>query len=141
MQVAVKRTSLTVMMRVQTATRKVWICFHSFSQHTQVMLLMSHQCQKLFLAGGYHPVKVGELYNLGRYVVLRKLGWGHFSTVWLVQDTVSGREGAMKVCSEPLLHFLLHSHDHQHGMHALQADYFGHNRLEAVHCFCLRQAG
>ena len=50
-----------------------------------------------FLAGGYHPVKVGELYNSGRYVVIRKLGWGHFSTVWLVRDTESGREGAMKV--------------------------------------------
>lgn len=49
------------------------------------------------LAGGYHPVKVGELYNSGRYVVVRKLGWGHFSTVWLVRDTESGREGAMKV--------------------------------------------
>ncbi|DBA96225.1 TPA: hypothetical protein ACH3X3_002421 [Trebouxia sp. C0006] len=47
--------------------------------------------------GGYHPVKIGELYNTGRYVVVRKLGWGHFSTVWLVRDTVSGREGAMKV--------------------------------------------
>lgn len=49
------------------------------------------------IAGGYHPVKIGELYNTGRYVVVRKLGWGHFSTVWLVRDTVSGREGAMKV--------------------------------------------
>lgn len=49
------------------------------------------------LAGGYHPVKIGELYSSGRYVVVRKLGWGHFSTVWLVRDTESGREGAMKV--------------------------------------------
>ena len=29
--------------------------------------------------------------------MVRKLGWGHFSTVWLVRDTESGREGAMKV--------------------------------------------
>ncbi|KAG2226338.1 hypothetical protein INT45_006010 [Circinella minor] len=36
--------------------------------------------------GGYHPVQVGELYKEGRYKVIRKLGWGHFSTVWLVQD-------------------------------------------------------
>jgi len=48
-------------------------------------------------AGGYHPVREGEQYKSGRYVVLRKLGWGHFSTVWLVQDTVSGREAALKV--------------------------------------------
>eukprot|EP01047_Picozoa_sp_COSAG01_P046987 COSAG01_NODE_4450_length_5008_cov_2.475657_5_plen_77_part_00 len=36
-------------------------------------------------AGGYHPVRVGDLYN-GRYVVLHKLGWGHFSTVWMVYN-------------------------------------------------------
>lgn len=35
--------------------------------------------------GGYHPVRVGQLYN-GRYHVVRKLGWGHFSTVWLCWD-------------------------------------------------------
>lgn len=35
--------------------------------------------------GGYHPVKVGEVYNQ-RYVVIKKLGWGHFSTVWMIKD-------------------------------------------------------
>jgi len=31
--------------------------------------------------GGYHPVQVGETYKDGKYLVLKKLGWGHFSTV------------------------------------------------------------
>eukprot|EP00557_Chaetoceros_sp_GSL56_P002123 CAMPEP_0176500102 /NCGR_PEP_ID=MMETSP0200_2-20121128/13332_1 /TAXON_ID=947934 /ORGANISM="Chaetoceros sp., Strain GSL56" /LENGTH=1039 /DNA_ID=CAMNT_0017898667 /DNA_START=419 /DNA_END=3538 /DNA_ORIENTATION=- len=35
--------------------------------------------------GGYHRVKIGEVYNQ-RYVVIKKLGWGHFSTVWMVKD-------------------------------------------------------
>ena len=35
--------------------------------------------------GGYHPVSIGEVYH-ERYVILRKLGWGHFSTVWMVYD-------------------------------------------------------
>lgn len=35
--------------------------------------------------GGYHPVHVGEILAQ-RYVVLQKLGWGHFSTVWLAKD-------------------------------------------------------
>jgi serine/threonine-protein kinase SRPK3 len=39
----------------------------------------------LFLTGGYHPVKIGEVYN-DRYTIERKLGWGHFSTVWLASD-------------------------------------------------------
>ena len=34
------------------------------------------------LSGGYHPVKIGDLFH-NRYHVVRKLGWGHFSTVWL----------------------------------------------------------
>ena len=46
--------------------------------------------------GGYHPVHVGEVYN-GRYVVERKLGWGHFSTVWLCLDRTTGEHVAMKV--------------------------------------------
>ena len=31
---------------------------------------------------GYHPCHVGEIID-SKYVVLKKLGWGHFSTVWL----------------------------------------------------------
>ena len=47
--------------------------------------------------GGYHPVYIGEKYHAGRYTVLKKLGWGHFSTVWLVMDKETGKYGAMKV--------------------------------------------
>lgn len=47
--------------------------------------------------GGYHPVRIGERYKSGRYTVLQKLGWGHFSTVWLVHDATNGRQVAMKV--------------------------------------------
>lgn len=36
--------------------------------------------------GGYHAVRIGDWFNNGRYVVHRKLGWGHFSTVWLAWD-------------------------------------------------------
>lgn len=38
-----------------------------------------------YVRGGYHPVKIGDLFN-NRYHVIRKLGWGHFSTVWLCWD-------------------------------------------------------
>lgn len=46
--------------------------------------------------GGYHVVTVGEIYNQ-RYQVIAKLGWGHFSTVWLCQDLHLHRLVAMKV--------------------------------------------
>ncbi|XP_030760502.1 SRSF protein kinase 1 [Sitophilus oryzae] len=46
--------------------------------------------------GGYHPVKIGDLF-LGRYHVTRKLGWGHFSTVWLCWDLEDKRFVALKI--------------------------------------------
>ncbi|KAJ5852645.1 uncharacterized protein N7529_012030 [Penicillium soppii] len=50
-----------------------------------------------YCKGGYHPVAVGEKYNNDRYVIVRKLGWGHFSTVWLSRDTTTGKHVALKV--------------------------------------------
>uniref|UniRef100_A0A8C2PQR3 non-specific serine/threonine protein kinase n=1 Tax=Cyprinus carpio TaxID=7962 RepID=A0A8C2PQR3_CYPCA len=49
-----------------------------------------------YCKGGYYPVKIGDLFN-GRYHVVRKLGWGHFSTVWLCWDLQRKRFVALKV--------------------------------------------
>lgn len=38
-----------------------------------------------YCRGGYHPVVIGDVFD-NRYRVIRKLGWGHFSTVWLCRD-------------------------------------------------------
>uniref|UniRef100_H2YVG2 non-specific serine/threonine protein kinase n=1 Tax=Ciona savignyi TaxID=51511 RepID=H2YVG2_CIOSA len=46
---------------------------------------------------GYHPVKIGDLFNNYVTHVVRKLGWGHFSTVWLCWDMRNKRFVAMKV--------------------------------------------
>lgn len=46
--------------------------------------------------GGYHPIHVGEIL-LDRYVIIQKLGWGHFSTVWLTKDLKYNNYVAMKV--------------------------------------------
>lgn len=50
-----------------------------------------------YCKGGYHPVTVGETFKSGRYEVIRKLGWGHFSTVWLSLDKQTSRHVALKV--------------------------------------------
>ncbi|GES64101.1 serine protein kinase [Aspergillus terreus] len=36
--------------------------------------------------GGYHPVILGDVFNNGQYKVIRKLGDGSYSTVWLARD-------------------------------------------------------
>ena len=40
---------------------------------------------------------MGESFKDGRYKVTRKLGWGHFSTVWLARDSKTGKHVALKV--------------------------------------------
>lgn len=35
--------------------------------------------------GGYHPIHMLDVFN-NRYRVIRKLGYGSFSTVWLAVD-------------------------------------------------------
>lgn len=47
--------------------------------------------------GGYHAVRIGDTFSSGRYVVQSKLGWGHFSTVWLAWDSHHSRYVALKV--------------------------------------------
>lgn len=49
-----------------------------------------------YLKGGYHPVRLGDLFN-NRYSIIRKLGWGHFSTVWLAWDLKDRRFVALKI--------------------------------------------
>uniref|UniRef100_A0A8C6UW49 non-specific serine/threonine protein kinase n=1 Tax=Neogobius melanostomus TaxID=47308 RepID=A0A8C6UW49_9GOBI len=46
--------------------------------------------------GGYYPVETGEIF-VDRYQVVKKLGWGHFSTVWLCWDMVTSQFVALKV--------------------------------------------
>jgi len=47
--------------------------------------------------GGYHPVQIGDLLCHQRYVVVKQLGWGHFSTVWLCYDCQKEIIAAVKI--------------------------------------------
>lgn len=42
----------------------------------------------VYKPGGFHPVHIGDIYN-GKYLVISKLGYGLYSTVWLIRDTMS----------------------------------------------------
>ncbi|KAF2805871.1 serine protein kinase [Mytilinidion resinicola] len=42
---------------------------------------------ELYRPGGFHPVALGDSFCAGKYTVIRKLGDGSFSTVWLAVST------------------------------------------------------
>lgn len=52
--------------------------------------LVSHHAREpvdSYRPGGYHPVHFGDSLCNGRYEVVRKLGFGETSTVWLARNT------------------------------------------------------
>ncbi len=58
----------------------------SYSSHSASIMTEDEEDWEDYCKGGYHPVKIGDTFSDSRYVVVRKLGWGHFSTVWLAKD-------------------------------------------------------
>ncbi|KDR71391.1 hypothetical protein GALMADRAFT_144070 [Galerina marginata CBS 339.88] len=58
----------------------------SYSSQSASIMTEDEEDWEDYVKGGYHPVKIGDTFSDGRYVVVRKLGWGHFSTVWLAKD-------------------------------------------------------
>ncbi|KAF8061863.1 CMGC/SRPK protein kinase [Lyophyllum atratum] len=69
----------------------------SYSSHSGSVMTEDEEDWEDYVKGGYHPVKIGDTFSDARYVVVRKLGWGHFSTVWLARDTKMNRHVALKV--------------------------------------------
>ncbi|KAF7322180.1 Protein kinase [Mycena kentingensis (nom. inval.)] len=47
--------------------------------------------------GGFHPVHLGDTFSNGRYTVVRKLGHGASSTIWLVSDDQTNTYVALKI--------------------------------------------
>ncbi|KAF5791133.1 putative protein kinase CMGC-SRPK family [Helianthus annuus] len=55
------------------------------------------ECMNSYRRGGYHAVRIGDKFSGGRYIAQRKLGWGQFSTVWLVYDSQTSNYVALKI--------------------------------------------
>lgn len=68
----------------------------SIDSESSVIYDDTKESAKDYQPGGYHPVEIGDLF-INRYHVVQKLGWGHFSTVWLCKDTTHGTYVALKV--------------------------------------------
>jgi len=68
-------------------------------------LLRSDEGAENYGVGGYLSVHRGQLYNK-RYMIVSKLGWGHFSTVWLGADLTTFR-GVERGLGPPCRHVAL----------------------------------
>lgn len=40
-----------------------------------------------YKTGGFHPISLGDKFHHDQYTILRKLGYGQYSTVWLARDS------------------------------------------------------
>ncbi|OJJ30824.1 hypothetical protein ASPWEDRAFT_54195 [Aspergillus wentii DTO 134E9] len=67
------------------------------SIYCQNNLLYTQEKLIRYKPGGYHPVTLGDTFKDGRYKVHHKLGWGGFSTVWLVYDRDQKEWASMKI--------------------------------------------
>ncbi|KAL4950834.1 protein kinase [Aspergillus filifer] len=71
----------------------------SFSQVAPVDRVNSPVAEEpdFYKAGGFHPISLGDSLRDGQYTILRKLGYGQYSTVWLANDSKHQRYVALKV--------------------------------------------
>ncbi|CAM1507169.1 Fc.00g068100.m01.CDS01 [Cosmosporella sp. VM-42] len=103
--------------------------------------------------GGYHPVNLGDIFN-SRYRVIRKLGYGSYSTVWLAIDEQLQEYVALKIAlaNTPQVHIdrelsfyqLIKTHGQDRGAsHLLELkDDFQHQGPNGCHpCFVYNPMG
>ena len=81
--------------------------------------------------GGYHPIHVGEIL-VDRYVIIQKLGWGHFSTVWLTKDLKFNSYVAIKV-QKSAQHYLEAAYDEVDILHQVATNWKSEEWKKAIH--------
>ncbi|KAF8466328.1 kinase-like domain-containing protein [Kalaharituber pfeilii] len=69
----------------------------SRDQDRFVTLLDPTEWIEEYRPGGHHPVHLGDKFDNGTYKILRKLGYGAYSTVWLARDAKNSRYVALKI--------------------------------------------
>jgi serine/threonine-protein kinase SRPK3 len=80
--------------------------------------------------GGYHPIHVGEIL-VDRYVIIQKLGWGHFSTVWLTKDLKFNSYVAIKV-QKSAQHYLEAAYDEVNILHQVATNWKSEEWKKAI---------
>ncbi|RAK99538.1 kinase-like protein [Aspergillus ibericus CBS 121593] len=83
------------------------------SAYCPTNLLYTQEKFTRYQPGGYHPVSLGDTFKDGRYEVHHKLGWGGYSTVWLVYDLMQKQWVSLKIMTADRT-------DHSHELEILQ---------------------
>ena len=73
---------------------------HSTTSRSRSLYQLVEDVERLeyYRAGGYHPIQIGHRLH-ERYRIVHKLGYGSFSTIWLVQDEQLSKYVAVKICT------------------------------------------
>ncbi|KJZ74346.1 hypothetical protein HIM_06352 [Hirsutella minnesotensis 3608] len=50
-----------------------------------------------YAPGGYHPTVIGDSFCDGRYIIVHKLGFGGYATIWLARDELLHRHVSLKI--------------------------------------------
>lgn len=70
--------------RAQKVTQKKSKKSPSYSSDSSAISDPENEDPSEYCVGGYHPAKVGDILN-AKYQLVKKLGWGNFSIVWLAR--------------------------------------------------------
>lgn len=69
-----------------SAARRMKSSFSHFYKRLHSSGPVSEENITRYCVGGYHPVRIGDLFRDGKYKIISKLGYGVYSTVWLAFD-------------------------------------------------------
>ncbi|KAM4067240.1 kinase [Hirsutella rhossiliensis] len=71
--------------------------FSRSSQQLHSLSAISEESITRYCKGGYHAVRIGDLFGYDQYKIVSKLGYGVYSTVWLAFDLESKQHVALKI--------------------------------------------
>ncbi|KAK3314436.1 kinase-like domain-containing protein [Apodospora peruviana] len=100
----------------------------------------SEEALSRYCTGGYHPVRIGDGFNAGKYKVLRKLGYGVYSTILTAESYWSGHDTFEL---EVLRHVRIQGTSHRGANHILGLlDEFEHRGPNGNHmCLVVKPMG
>ena len=71
---------------LRSGTARLKPLLHCSPRFVKLLSTLSEESIARYCKGGYHPVRIDNLFNRDKYRIVSKLGYGVYSTVWLAFD-------------------------------------------------------